>query len=408
MKINKIHKKINCCRVSGNKNLQLVAKFPNMSLTGIFPKTKKKVLETPMEVVFCNKSKLLQLNHNYKSEYLYGKSYGYRSSLNPVMIEHLKKKSHYLNKVQKLKQTDNMLDIGSNDGTFLNFFSCQRFGVDPSLRKLKNFYDKEIHKIPYTFEKGFSKIKEKKFKLISAIAMFYDIPKPVEFLKYILKILSKDGIFHIEVAYLPTIIKKFSYDTFCQEHYEYYSMMSLNYIARKANMKILDFGFNSINGGSVWVNLASNESQLKQKSRKIQKILKYEIDKKIHMVGTYKKFFKKVFKHSNKLKEIILRINKSGKKIVGLGASTKGNVLLQLSKIDNNDLKCIYDVNKEKFLCYTPKNNIMILNERYIKKYKPDYILILIWHFKDFLIKKIKKKLPRVKIIIPFPKIKII
>lgn len=407
MNITRIHKKINCCRASGNKDLKLVAKFPNMSLTGVFPKTKKKIIETPMEVVFCIKSKLLQLNHNYKSEFLYGKSYGYRSGLNPIMVEHLKKKSIFIKKILKLKTTDNILDIGSNDGTFLNFFSCERFGVDPSLGKLKKFYNKKINKIPHTFESGFYKIKQKQFKFISAIAMFYDITKPVDFLKNISKILSKDGIFHIEVAYLPTIIDKFSYDTFCQEHYEYYSMMSLDFITKKANMKILDYGFNSINGGSIWVNITNKDSSLKPKTKKINRIISNEKNKKIHLLGTYKKFFKKVFEHSKELKKIIFNLNRAGNKIVGFGASTKGNVLLQLSKLNNNDLKYIYDVNKEKFKCYTPKTNIQILNENSITKYKPDYVLVLIWHFRNFIIKKIKNKLPKVKIIVPFPKINI-
>jgi hypothetical protein len=147
MKLTQISKKIKSCRASGCSKLRVVGKFPKMSLTGVFPKTKKKIIETPVEVVFSKKFKLLQLRHNYNPKYLYGKTYGYRSSLNPLMVDHLKKKFQKLNKNLKIKKTDKILDIGSNDGTFLNFFSCDRTGIDPSLKKLAKYYNKKIYKM---------------------------------------------------------------------------------------------------------------------------------------------------------------------------------------------------------------------------------------------------------------------
>ena len=101
--------------------------------------------------------------------------------------------------------------------------------------------------------------------------MFYDLRDPVFFMRKIKNILQQDGIFHIEVAYLPEIIKTFSYDTFCQEHYEYYSLMSLNYLCKKTDMKIIDFGFNKINGGSIWLNISHSKSKFKASSFKIKK-----------------------------------------------------------------------------------------------------------------------------------------
>ena len=163
-----------------------------------------------------------------------------------------------------------ILDIGSNDGTFLNFFENNErcYAVDPSIIKLKKYYKKNINLYPNVFEKTFKKISNKKFKLITAIAMFYDLENPIKFVKNIKSILKEDGIFHIEVAYLPEIIKTFSYDTFCQEHYEYYSLLSLNYIFNKCDMKILNFGKNNINGGSIWINASHKNSNLKIEKKK--------------------------------------------------------------------------------------------------------------------------------------------
>ncbi len=405
-----IYESITKCRISKKKDLVSVGKFDGMSLTGTFPKNQsQKIPHLPFEVVYSKSSKLLQLKHNYNPKLLYGDNYGYLSSLNPLMVNHLKKKSLFLKKKIKFKKNDFILDIGSNDGTFLNFFNgCNLFGVDPSIKKFKKNYKKEIKKLPHIFEKGYRHIKNKKFKLITAIAMFYDLKDPVLFMKKVKRILKKDGILHIEVAYLPEIIKTFAYDTFCQEHYEYYSLISLNNLCKKADMKIYDFGFNKINGGSIWLNISHLKSKFKINNFKIKKQIAYEVKKKINKVETYKNYFREVFKHGKKINSIVKRLKNNDKIIYGFGASTKGNVLLQNSKLDRNLLSGIFDINKEKFNKFTPYSKIKILDEKKLKKTKVDFVLLLIWHFKGFVINKIKKYNKKIKIIIPFPKIKII
>ena len=151
------------------------------------------------------------------------------------MIKHLNDKKNYLSKKFKIHKLDLILDIGSNDGTFLNFFNNNNrcYGIDPSIVKLKKFYKKILIFIHQHLRKPLKKFLIKKFKLITAVAMFYDLENPIQFVKNIKSILKEDGILHIEVAYLPEIIKTFSYDTFCQEHYEYYSLTSLSYIFEK-------------------------------------------------------------------------------------------------------------------------------------------------------------------------------
>jgi hypothetical protein len=237
--------------------------------------------------------------------------------------------------------------------------------------------------------------------------MFYDLENPVKSLKKIKNILDKNGIVHIEVAYLPEIIKKFSYDTFCQEHYEYYSLLSLLYMCKKSKMKILDLKFNKINGGSICIDITHEENKLKPNHFLINNIIKKEKRERIDKIATYKKYFKKVFYHSEKLNKLLQKI-KIDNNIYGYGASTKGNVLLQLSNIDNKLIDGIFEVNKEKFNNFTPITRVKIINEIKLKKIKPDYILVLIWHFGKKIIKNIKKSSNKTKIIIPFPKIRII
>ena len=157
-----IYEKIKRCRISKKIDLVSVGKFKKMTLTGTFPANKiQKIPHLPFEVVYSKSSKLLQLNHNYSSKLLYGDNYGYRSGLNPTMVEHLKSKSKFLKK--KINFNKNfILDIGANDGTFLSFFKGKNiYAMDPTLKKLKKYYKGNIKKLPFVFESGFKFVKKK-------------------------------------------------------------------------------------------------------------------------------------------------------------------------------------------------------------------------------------------------------
>jgi len=408
----KLYKKISKCRISDDKNLKLVGKIGPLTLTGIFPKQiNKKIISTPVDIMFSKKSKLLQLNHNYNENELFGKNYGYRSGLNHQMMGHLKEKSNYLQKRYKILSDMEILDIGSNDGTFLSFFNhkIKKTGIDPTAKKFSEYYQKNITIIANLFTKDSIKtFKNDKFDLITSVAMFYDLRNPLEFLKNIERILKKDGILHIEIAYLPDILSTLSFDTFCQEHLTYFSYISFNNLIKQSDFKILDFSRNSVNGGSINFDLCFKKSKHKVNTIKLNKLYKYEKKIKIDELNTFKLFFIDIKKRSTviikKLKEL-----KKTSKIYGFGASTKGNVLLQFCKIDNKILDGIYDVNKDKFNSYTPGSNIKIISEKYIKKDQPDYVLFLIWHFKETIKQKIKTlKLKNTKFIYPFPNFKII
>jgi len=404
----KIYQKISKCRISNDKNLIKVFDFKNIKLTGIFPKSKKEIIKsTPLEVVFSKKSKLLQLNHNYNFSSLFGMRYGYRSALNKSMVYHLKKKFNKLNKKLKFNSSDRVLDIGSNDGTFLNLFPKKIFkiGCDPTAKKFKKYYDKSIKIVPKIFDSESSKSMKGKYKLISAIAMFYDLTDPINFTKLIENKLEKNGIFHVEVAYLPYILKTFSFDTFCQEHLTYFSLKSFENLIKKTNLKILDFEKNTINGGSINFNLALKESSHKINFRKLENLRKYELNNHINSLPFIKKFFKKIKKNIQTIKNNVKSLNG---KVYGFGASTKGNVTLQLCGLNDTDIVKIYDINKEKFGSYTPGSNIKIADEKNITKDQPEYLMFLIWHFKKTISEKIKKfKLKKTKYIWLFPKYRI-
>ncbi len=407
----KIYNKIDHCRISKDKKILNVGKIGPLTLTGTFLKKKNgRIPSMPVDLVFSKKSCLLQLKHNYNQSLLFGKNYGYRSSLNKSMKKHLIEKSKSILKILKLTKNDVILDIGSNDGTFLNSFpkNINKYGIDPTAKKFKKYYNKEIKIIPSLFNSKIFKKNKIKFKFISSIAMFYDLSDPRLFCNNVSNLLDHEGIFHIEIAYLPDILKKFSFDTFCQEHLTYYSFMSFKYLIDQTPFKIIDFTRNSINGGSINFNLAFKKSNWKCKTQKINKILSYEKKINIHKAETYINYFKKINSISQKINLLIKNLKKKNKKIYAFGASTKGNVILQMCKLNNKIISGVYDVNPFKFGKYTPGTKILIKNEKEIYKDKPDYLLLLIWHFKNTLKIKLKKfKRTKSKFIWPFPKLKI-
>ena len=380
------------------------------TLTGIFPPKKNmKITKGDLSMVLCKKCKLLQLEHNFDSNEMYGDNYGYMSSLNKSMEFHLRIKAINLIEKYQLKHKNAILDIGSNDGTFLSFFNnkFKLYGCDPTISKFKNLYRKDIIKLPFFFSEDH--FKDKKFNLITSIAMFYDLPNPLDFAQQIYNILHDQGIWHIELSYMPLMIKNTSYDTICHEHLEYYSLASLKYLLDSANLKIVNLAFNQVNGGSIELDIAKKKSKFKECKHLINWVLEREKLNNYNEPEKQKLFFKECKNHKHLLKKLLLTLKKQNKKILGYGASTKGNVLLQYCNINSNIISHIAEINSFKFNKYTPGTNIKIISENEAKKKKPDFYLVLPWHFKEHIIKREKKFLKNGgKLIFPLPDIEII
>lgn len=174
-----------------------------------------------------------------------------------------------------------------------------------------------------------------------------------------------------------------SYDTICQEHLEYYSLISVKYILDKANLKIIDIELNDINGGSFAVTAAKTDSKHVQNTAVINWMLEEEERMGLKTEKPYREFAQRVLEHRTSLLSLLDKLKNDGKKIIGYGASTKGNVLLQYCNIGTQYLDCIAEVNEQKFGSYTPGTLIPIVSEVEAKAMKPDYLFVLPWHFKN-------------------------
>jgi len=408
-------KKIDACRISGSKNLLSVLDLGTQVLTGVFPKDKDEAITAgPLELVWCPDSGLLQLRHSYDLGEMYGMNYGYRSGLNQSMVHHLKSKVVYLQRLCALTSGDVVLDIGSNDATLLSAYDISglnRVGIDPTGIKFSEYYRGGIELVPdfFTAEAVQPKFRDKKAKIITSIAMFYDLESPAGFVADIAEVLDEDGIWHFEQSYMPTMLRMNSYDTVCHEHLEYYSLTVVKKIVEQHDLKIIDVQMNAVNGGSFAVTVAKNGSRLKPNDTIINWLLGQEDRMGLHTPRPYRDFEERVFRHRDDLTRLIRGLRADNRLVAGYGASTKGNVLLQFCGFNEADISCIAEVNTEKFGAYTPGTRIPILSEAEVRAMRPDYLLVLPWHFRDSIVRREAEYLAGGgKLIFPMPEIEII
>lgn len=405
---------IKSCRVSKKEDLVSFLNLGNQKLTGVFPRPNENLDSGPLELVWSPSSYLVQLKHTFEPTEMYGDNYGYRSGLNNSMVQHLVNKAKYLIELSDLKPGDVVVDIGSNDCTTLKSFpnDVKRIGIDPTIKKFSEYYPEDIPYVADFFsEESYRSIeKDKNAKLVMSIACFYDLDDPISFVKDIRSILDDDGLWHFEQAYLPSTLWSLSYDTACHEHIEYYSMLSVQNILSNAGMKIVDVTLNDINGGSFAVTACKDtNTSIKVNHSVIQWLIDEEYKMGLHTVKPYFEFAQRTYDHRDSLVNLVRSLRADGKTIYGYGASTKGNVLLQWCGFNSEDISAIGEVNSDKFGCVTPGTNIPIISEDEVKSNKPDYLIVLPWHFKNGIIQREREYMNSGgKFIFPLPYIQII
>jgi hypothetical protein len=381
--------RIKNCRVCSGNRFEVILDLGNQCLTGVFPRTVGDDPEKePLELIKCKDCNLVQLAHNFNPKSMYGENYGYRSGLNQSMVTHLREKAFSLNALLNINAKDIVIDIGSNDGTFLSNFlatGAKLIGVDPTAEKFRSYYDESILLIADFFPSKDLDLGSRKAKLISSIAMFYDLPDPVNFAKTIKNHLAENGVWHFEQSYLPEMLKTVSYDTICHEHLEYYTLNVIENILKSAGLEVIDVELNSTNGGSIAVNAAHVGSD-HVKSLRLASVREKEIDMRLDLLSSFDEFVKMTSRHRDDLVRALQDLHLLGKKVYGLGASTKGNVLLQYCGITESLVEKIGEVNSEKFGKITPGTHIRIVSEVEMREEKPDVLLVLPWHFKDSIV----------------------
>lgn len=406
------------CRICGNSELVPVLHLGDQALTGVFPRRRDEPLtKGPLELVKCHgradSCGLVQLRHSYNSLELYGDNYGYRSSLNRSMVEHLRGKVDSLRARVQLEDDDVVVDIGSNDGTTLSFYplTLTRVGMDPTAGRFREYYRPGIHVVPDFFSAARfrSEIGNRKAKIVTSIAMFYDLEEPLEFVSEVASILDDDGIWHFEQSYMPLMLTQTAYDTICHEHLEYYGLRQIQWMMDRCGLTILDVDVNDVNGGSFAVTVAKDSSRLKRNAVGIDRIAAEEEGAGVNTLEPFKRFADRVFAHREELIALIARLRDEGSRVLGYGASTKGNVILQFCGFTSNELPYIAEVNADKFGCFTPGTGIPIISEAEARAMNPSYFLVMPWHFRENLVEREREFLRGGgKMIFPLPSIEVV
>jgi len=261
-------------------------------------------------------------------------------------------------------------------------------GIDPTGVKFKGYYPEHIRLIPDFFSAAAVRknLGDRKAKVISSIAMFYDLESPIEFMRQIHSVLDDNGIWVFEQSYMPTMLEMNAYDTICHEHLEYYGLKQIKWMADRVGFKIIDVELNSVNGGSFSLMVSKTGAPYREATTLVETILRKEADMELHKLKPYEEFKQRIVDHRDQLVRFIQQAKSEHKKILGYGASTKGNVILQFCGMTDKDIPFIAEVNKDKFGCFTPGTLIPIISEAEARAMRPDYFMVLPWHFKDTII----------------------
>ena len=374
-----------------------------MAITGIFLKKKEKPkYKIPLNLYMCGQCKLVQLLNSTNPNLMF-RNYWYESGINKTMTDHLNSVVSYINDFKKFINP-RVLDIGANDGTLMEKFSqitkkSNIIGIDPA----KKIFKKKGYKFVNDFFSKSILDKNKilnKFDIITSVAMFYDLENPNSFVDDIKNSLSEEGVWFLELNYLGSLMKDYIIDTIAHEHVCYYSLTTLKKILDRNSLFINKVDFSTINGGSIRLIISKNKKNL----RNIQKILNKEEKDGLNDFKKMKALISRIKPIRDKIKKFIFSENKKNKKIAILGASTRGNTIMQFCNLNWKNFIGASDRNKNKEGLYMNGTLIKIFSEEAIRNKKPDYFFVLPYFYIKELIKREMNLLKEgVKFIVPLP-----
>lgn len=373
----------------------------------------------PCELVRCDPQTdreacgLLQMRYSVPPEVLYA-AYWYRSGTNHTMRSHLK---GIADDLARLSQKNNaaVLDIGCNDGTLLKSYPADfvKYGIDPSdVAQEAAGEGLEVIQDIFPSQNLDVLLAGRKLDIITSIAMFYDLEDPVAFCREIKGSLADDGIWAFEMSYMPEMLALNSYDTICHEHLEYYSLTVIEKILKMAGLEVFDLSFNDINGGSIRCLATHAGSGIHRSDHgqlAIDEVREREAGLRLSTDEPYLAFQSRIEKQRDELRALLLGLKERGKRIHIYGASTKGNTILQFCSIDDSIVECAAERNPDKFGARTLGTNIPIVSESESRAMRPDYYLVLPWHFRAEFIEREREMLDKgVGFIFPLPTIEIV
>jgi SAM-dependent methyltransferase len=409
------------CRICGSSELLPIVNLGEQCLGSLFVKGEVPPFlqqPYPLQLVRCSGQDscgLVQLKHTIAPSVLYS-HYGYQSGINERMRANLLDIVTKAEQLVELKNGDTVLDIGCNDGTLLCSYQTDgldKLGLDPAVNIAEIAKGKGLNVINDFFSfQVYAQVRPNvKAKVVTSIAMFYDLEDPSKFVHDVASLLADDGVWIIEQSYLPFMLERNSFDTICHEHLEYYSLKQIEWMLERENLQVHKIEFNEINGGSFRLFIRSRKFGYVEQAEAIE-ISRVKGNEKALGLDTdapYKVFNEASFKVCKDLKNLLVELKEAGKSVYIYGASTKGNTILQFCDIDQNLVKKAADRNPDKWGRFTLGTNIPIISEELARAENPDYFLVLPWHFFEVFKKREEAFIKRGgKFILPLPEVQIL
>lgn len=411
------------CRICGNEALAPVIDLGAQALAGSFadPAGIEPVQRrVPLELIRCdgaeeeNACGLVQLRHTVPASIMY-RSYWYRSGVNRTMTEHLHGISQAAADRVDLKPGDLVVDVGCNDGTLLDGYripELRALGVDPSdvarhaedkgYEVVRNFYSADVVRDRYPNQRA---------RVITTIAMLYDLEDPRGIVRDISQNLAEDGLWVIELHYLASMLRSNGFDAICHEHLEYYSLAVLERLFAECGLEVVSASLNEMNGGSIrlFVGHHGGHQPSSDEMAVLEDLRIKEFEMALEADPPYTAFRERVEGLRRDLRTLIEGLASEGKRIHVYGASTKGNTILQYVGLDHSLIECAADRNPDKWGSETVATRIPIVSEDESRSRRPDYYLILPWHFLPEFIEREESFLSGGgRFIIPLPEIRIV
>jgi hypothetical protein len=376
-----------------------------------------------MKMMLEESTGAVRLEHSAPADAMYGK-YWYRSGVNGTMKAELGNIVSSILDTIKFQENDLWIDIACNDGTLLGFVPRDfiKVGIDPA----DDSYKAESEKVSNLIIQDFfsadvfkrSKFGKLKARVITSIAMFYDLEHPKLFVDDIAEVLDQGGLWVLQLSYTPLMLEQLAFDNICHEHIYYYSLFNLQSLLNQSGFDIVDVQLNDVNGGSFRVcamkHNANKQGFGTQPYRDVcrmrtQSLLAYENTLGLDKPATWLNFFERINQLKHDLVNFITEEKAKGKTVWGYGASTKGNTLLQYFGLDHSLIDGIAERSIHKFGLKTVGTNIPIHSEGEMRRAKPDYLLVLPWHFINEFVGREKDYLDGGgKFIVPCPKFQVI
>jgi hypothetical protein len=366
----------------------------SMALTGYFPFIHEEVPSQPLTLSRCSNCGLSQLHHELPISDLYGPGYGYESHLNSSMRNHLKGTALNLERFQDLKKGDTVIDIASNDGTLLSGYENReviKIGIDPLINSLNDFYPDNTKKIEGFFgSKVADTLDGLKAKIITSFSVFYDLDNPIDFVQGISNLLDDKGIWVLEQSYFWDMINTLGFDMICHEHLLYLRLIDIQNLIEKCGLEIFRVNRNEVNGGSIQIFVQKKNGSRPREST-VDWLISVERDLDLEWETIYSAFRVNVELFRSSLSQLIIGLVDEGLEVIGLGASTKGNVLLQYCGLSSKIISKIGEINPKKFGRVTPGTRIPIVSEKDAFSGEASKIaLVLPWHFRQSVINSVQ------------------